>query len=305
MNINDRIYDLLEMICSIKKDEPLSAYTTYKTGGPADYLIEPPSFLALREALNLLRAENVPVVFIGGGSNLLVSDDGIRGAVVRISRENSFSDDLVRVEDGMVYAEAGTAKRDFIEFCIDNGFGGVGFMAGIPGTIGGGIAMNAGTNMGSFSDVLRAIDYIGSDSQFSRLDVTADMCTYRNFSLPEDSVITGGLFLLPVEDDSEALRKRIVDINAERRIKHPLDYPSAGSVFKNPEGYSSWQLVDNAGLKGMNVGGARVSEKHTNFIINTGGATSSDIRELISLIQERVFDRAGVRLETEIRMLGF
>jgi UDP-N-acetylmuramate dehydrogenase len=177
-------------------------------------------------------------------------------------------------------------------------------MAGIPGAVGGGIYMNAGTYMGSFSDILDSVKVLLHDGTVVNISMDRNESSYRKMDLPENSVILGGFFKLPEADDAGDLKKRIDEIISDRHTKHPMEYPSAGSVFKNPEGYSSWKLIDDAGLKGFSIGGAMVSGKHTNFIINAGGAVSSDIYRLVKHVQERVYGKSGVMLETEIRLMG-
>lgn len=279
---------------------PLSAYTTFKTGGAADILFEAAGEDELCSAVSLIRESGIPLTVIGGGSNLLVSDSGIRGVVLRMA-----SDQAVPVlSGGMIYASAGVSKEMFIGFAADHGFGGIEFMAGIPGAIGGGIFMNAGTNTGSFSDILVSVRVLLDDGTIQTLAMDDSLSRYRRMQLPERCIILGGFFRLPQSGDVQALKKSLDDIIRERHVKHPMEYPSAGSVFKNPEGHSSWKLINDAGLKGYSMGGAKVSEKHTNFIINAGGASSADIYRLVKHVQQRVFDNSGVMLETEIRLLG-
>jgi UDP-N-acetylmuramate dehydrogenase len=300
LKINISVTKELEKSGIIHSSIALDQFTTFKTGGVADILFEPASEGQLCDALQLLTAEGADCTFIGGGSNLLISDRGIRGAVIRICRENSSPFFC----DGMIYAPAWVHKEMFIRFAIENSLGGVEFMAGIPGTIGGGIYMNAGTNTGCFYDILRAVKIMRPGGTVETVETEGNHSLYRQNRLPLGSVILGGYFSLPATPDSASTKKNIDKIIADRYKKHPMDYPSAGSVFKNPEGHSAWQLINNAELKGCRLGGAMVSEKHTNFIINTGGATSSDIYRLIKHVQQTVLDSTGIMLETEIRLLG-
>lgn len=290
----------LEKSGNLFNNIPLDRFTTFRTGGTADMLFEPAGEQQLCEALQLLAGEDIPCTFIGGGSNLLVSDRGIRGVVIRICRE----DEKPVFCDGLIYAPAWVTKEQFIRFAIEKSLGGIEFMAGIPGTVGGGIYMNAGTNTGSFSDILRAVKIVRPGSGMETVQAEKSISLYRKNRLPEGSAILGGYFSLPQADSSGAVQKRVDDIISERRIKHPMEYPSAGSVFKNPEGHSSWKLINDSGLKGCRSGGAMVSEKHTNFIINAGGATSTDIYKLVRHVQQTVFSATGIMLETEIRLLG-
>ena len=284
----------------VEFNSPLSLCTTFKSGGNADILIEPYSEDGLSSIMPVLTGEGIPFHIIGGGSNLLISDKGLRGAVVKVSGlDNSF-----KISGEYIYAGAALSKEKFISEAISAGFGGVEFMAGIPGSVGGGIFMNAGTFMGCFVDILkkiRGVDYSGSVFE---VDAGSDISGYRKMNLPDNTVITGGIFSLPENDNPGELVKRVEDIIKDRWSKHPMDYPSAGSVFKNPEGHSSWKLINDSGLKGCSIGGAMVSEKHTNFIINTGSALSRDIYNLIRHVQETVFRNTGVTLETEIKILG-
>ena len=278
----------------------LALCTTFKTGGNTDLLIEPFSEEAVSSIIPVVNREGIPLHIIGGGSNLLISDKGLRGATVKISGlENSFI-----ISGEYVYAGAALSKERFIDEALSAGFGGVEFMAGIPGSIGGGIFMNAGTYMGSFADILKKIRIVDHNGFVVEVDAGADISAYRTMSIPENSVIIGGFFSLPEEADIMKTRMCIEDIVSDRWKKHPMEYPSAGSVFKNPEGFSSWKLINDSGLKGFKIGGAMVSEKHTNFIINTGQCSSCDIYNLIKHIQETVFKNSGVHLETEIKVMG-
>lgn len=298
--ISEKAFKELSQLGEISFDSSLSSCTTFKTGGAADILIEPLSEEALSSILPVLKQEGIPVSIIGGGSNLLISDKGLRGATLRIAGlENSF-----KLSGEYIYAGAALSKERFINEALAAGFGGVEFMAGIPGSIGGGIFMNAGTYMGSFSDILKKIKGVDYNGSVTEVDTAADISGYRRMNLPESTVITGGLFSLTRAEDVNETRKRVEDIIADRWMKHPMEYPSAGSVFKNPEGFSSWKLINDSGLKGYRIGGAMVSEKHTNFIINTGDASSEDINNLIKHIRDIVNKRFGVMLETEIKILG-
>jgi len=299
-HIPDSIQKELLSLGSLREGVSMSSVTTFKTGGAADYLLEPFDEAAVVTAVSLLKSESIEFHIIGGGSNLLVSDTGLRGVVIRLADENAG----IQVNDGLIYAASSVSKEKFIAEAIEKGFGGVEFMAGIPGAIGGGIFMNAGTYMGCFSDILRKIRISDYQGNIREVQVTCESSGYRHMEIPENSIILGGFFSLPENDDPAGIRSRVDDIIADRWNKHPMEFPSAGSVFKNPEGHSSWKLINDSGLKGFSVGGAMVSEKHTNFIINNGNASSSDIFRLVKHIQETVYRRFSVNLETEIRFLG-
>jgi UDP-N-acetylmuramate dehydrogenase len=304
INKNERVANLASEMAHlgrVRLDEPMSEYTTFRTGGPADLLVEPDCHEHAVEAFRLASISGLPLTLTGWGSNLLVGDLGIRGIVLRIGDHWS---EPVGEESGLLYAPASLRKEDFIEQALDLGYGQVQFMAGIPGNIGGGIIMNAGTYMGTFADVLEAADLVLPGEKPARWTIEKDQVSYRSMGLPEEALVLGGWFSLPRTEDPERVRLEIAEVLADRRNKHPLEYPSAGSIFKNPPGHSSWKLVNDAGLKGFRVGGAMVSELHTNFIINAGGATSLDIRRCIETVQERVFNAFGVALTTEVRMVG-
>jgi len=294
---------------TVRFDEPLSLYTTFNTGGTADIFVAPDNSESVSAILKMSEEQGVPVTVIGGGSNLLVSDKGVRGIVLRIyddktPDENGIKEKIFISNNGLIYTEASVKKNQFIEFALSNGYSGIEFMAGIPGCIGGGIMMNAGTYMGTFMDVIHKVDVIRFNGTRESLSSKNCISSYRTFDAGGNAVITGAFFRLPLSEDPEKTRKEIVEILDDRSSKHPLDYPSAGSVFKNPEGHSSWKLVNDVGLKGKRIGGAMVSDKHTNFIINYDKASSGDIKNLIELIQREVNSKFGVSLETEIRMVG-
>jgi UDP-N-acetylmuramate dehydrogenase len=284
----------------IEFDSPLSLHTTFKTGGNADILITPFNEDSIANIIPIIKNEQIPIHIIGGGSNLLVSDKGLQGITIKISdSKNSFN-----ISDGYIYASASLSKEEFISNALNSGFGGIEFMAGIPGSIGGGIFMNAGTYMGSFDSILKKIRLLNDACSIIETDMDGLISGYRTMTIHENNIILGGYFFLPKADNIAEIKMRIDSIIKDRWEKHPMDYPSAGSVFKNPQNASSWKLINDSGLKGHRIGGAEISEKHTNFIINRGDATSSDIHNLIKYVQEQVYSKHGVMLETEIKMMG-
>ena len=295
-----------KMISELKKygevsvNTPLAGHTSFKTGGPAAVFAEPSDEKGIAASFAAASSAGCDICIIGGGTNLLVSDNGIPGVVIKISDKGFYPE----INDEFIYSSAFVSKDVFIESVIDAGYGGVEFMAGIPGSIGGGIFMNAGTFMGCFSDILYRVRVADSSGRIREIDIDRGDSGYRKMKIPEGEIILGGYFKLPSAENRDALKTCIKETVDERWIKHPMDYPSAGSVFKNPEGYSSWKLVNDCGLKGYKIGGAMVSEKHTNFIINTGDATSQNIYDLIKYIQNTVFDKTGVSLETEVKIIG-
>ena len=288
----------------VKENEPLKNYTTYRTGGPADVIVFPGKNDCISPIVKIAGEGKVPLTVIGGGSNLLVGDKGIEGIVMRLCEDDSRRPEMTILEDGTLYTDAIGSKENFIAYAAGAGFSGMEFMAGIPGCIGGGILMNAGTFMGSFVDILKDIDIVDASGARRTIAIDKAMSSYRKMNIGEGNIITGARFRLARADNPAAVRNKIEEILADRRTKHPLNYPSAGSVFKNPEGYSSWKLIDDAGLKGATVGGACVSDLHTNFIINVNHATSQDIKDLINLARDTVRKKFGIELEPEIKMIG-
>ena len=284
-------------------DEPLARHTTFRTGGPADVMVIPSGVGELAELVRICTEHGLPRTVIGGGSNLLVGDRGIRGVTVCVSAD-SLGKSGLSIEGDSVLSSASLRKKEFVTVCAGEGLTGMEFVAGIPGCMGGGIIMNAGTVGGNFADILYRIEYVDAAGEVKRRDITPSMAGYRHLSVEEGAVITAGWFRLRRADDPDVVSQRIREILDERAKKHPLDYPSAGSVFKNPDGRFSWKLINDAGLKGRRVGGAMVSELHTNFIINAGGASSADVRGLIEIIREKVYTIYGVTLEPEVRLIG-
>ena len=280
-------------------DEPMAKHTTFRVGGPADALFLPRSGEQARLALKAARECGVAAVVIGNGSNLIVRDGGIRGLVIVLGEGMS----RAWREGNVIAAEAGISLARLSSLVQAEGLSGLEFASGIPGTLGGGCAMNAGAYGGQLSDVLVDARVL-RDDEIVTLTAAQLELGYRT-SLP---LRTGGIVLEArfelTPGDPEAIAERMRELNARRRDKQPLNYPSAGSTFKRPEGYFAGALIEQAGLKGRAVGGAVVSEKHAGFIVNAGGATAADILALIDVVQGEVLRRFGVALETEVRVLG-
>ena len=280
-------------------NEPMARHTTFRVGGPADALFLPEGEDQLIAALSAAREAGVDAFVIGNGSNLIVRDGGVRGLVIAIGE--GMSD--IRREGDTVIAQAGASLARVAGFAQGEGLSGLEFASGIPGTLGGGCAMNAGAYGGQLSDVLIDARVLLAD-RIVTLDRGGMEMGYRT-SLP---LRTGGIVLSArfalTPDDPAAILERMKDLNARRRDKQPLNLPSAGRTFKRPEGHFAGALIEQAGLKGRSVGGAQVSEKHAGFIVNTGGTTAADVLALIRLVQDEVQARSGIRLETEVRVLG-
>ncbi len=300
MHNMDKIISELKQYGNVSQNISLAEYTSFKTGGSAAIFVEPFDENGVVQTFVAALGAGLEVFIIGGGTNLLISDDGIPELVIKISDTNFYPE----INEEFIYSSAFVSKDNFIEAVVKAGFGGVEFMAGIPGAIGGGIFMNAGTFMGCFSDILYRIKIVDSLGIISEIDLEKEDSGYRKMNIPDGAIILGGFFKLPRAHNRKELSVSIKTIVDERRIKHPMDYPSAGSVFKNPQGHSSWKLVNDCGLKGYKIGGAMISQKHTNFIINTGNALSQDIYDLIKHVQLTVYKKTGINLETEVRIKG-
>lgn len=285
----------------ILKDEPLSRHTTFKVGGPADYMAFPKNEEELSFLYALSREENLPVTVIGNGSNLVVKDGGIRGLTIVLGEEFSG----ITVKGNVLIAKAGELLSRIARTAYHHALTGLEFASGIPGSLGGGMAMNAGAYGGQLSDVcLGARVFDPQTGKVTVCDKEALALGYRtSMPLKTGCIVTEASFALRPGDKEEILRT-MEDLNARRREKQPLAYPSAGSTFKRPEGYFAGALIEGASLKGATVGGAQVSTLHAGFIINTGNATAQDILDLIRHVQNTVFEKYGVQLETEVRILG-
>ncbi len=288
----------------VKFDEPLHPYVAYRVGGPADLLVFPSSEEDLAWISAIVKIHQIPLTVIGTGTNLLVKDLGIRG--ITISLLNAFQEiDLCESQDGcaLVRVGAGVQKNELLLWAIQNALKGLEFSAGVPGTIGGGIYMNAGTKYGCYGNIiqeLRIFDFVNGGKQLRREEMKFG---YRHQSVVKDSIVIWVSFRL-YHDDQSRIEAEVNRIIKEREQKQPLDFPSCGSTFKNPEGYSAGRLIEKAGLKGLRIGGAEVSEKHANFILNRGDAKASDILQLISIIKNRVKSLFGVELDCEVVILG-
>jgi UDP-N-acetylmuramate dehydrogenase len=287
----------------VLENASMKDFTTFRTGGTADVLVFPKTIEDAASIVKYALKTGVPLTVIGWGSNLVVGDKGIRGIVLRMAENDVVKGVVEQKGDGCLYADAIVKKRDLMNAATALSYTGCGFMAGIPGCVGGGILMNAGTFMGTFIDILESVRYVTKTGEIKEAELHHDMARYRGLDLADAAVVWGGLFCFQERKNPEDIQKLIDEINADRLKKHPQD-PSAGSVFKNPEGHSSWKLVNDSGLRGTRIGGAMVSELHTNFIINTGDATSQDVRSLISLVQETVQKKFGVEMHTEVKIIG-
>lgn len=286
---------------AVRFDVDLATLTTFCIGGPADCVVQPRSAQQAGAILKACGRFNIPVHVMGLGSDVLVADAGVRGVVMRIAQNLA----RVEVRGDMLDVEAGASNAEVARRACEAGLAGYEFASGIPGTVGGAAIMNAGAYGGEFKDVCQSVRCLTPDGEL--VDVSAEEAawSYRHSMMDEAGYTVVGAVLRLVRDDPSAVSARMDDLRRRRCEKQPLDMPSAGSTFKRPEGYFVGQLVQEAGLRGCRIGGAQVSEKHTGFVVNTGGATANDVVRLIEHVQAEVLRSSGVRLEPEVRMWGF
>lgn len=284
----------------IMQSEPMSRHTTFAIGGPADLFVQPKTRRELAGTLGVLRARGVPFLLLGNGSNMLVADAGIRGAVVCTTEL-----DEVRIgEDCTLVAEAGALLGRVARRAQRAGLTGVEFAGGIPGSLGGAVFMNAGAYDGQMAGIVEQTEYLDETGALHTLTGEEHGFGYRRSVFrdhPDWTVVRSTLRLQ--QGDPAAILDRMNDLAQRRREKQPLNFPSAGSTFKRPEGHFAGRLIEDAGLKGVSVGAAQVSEKHAGFLINRGGATCDDMLHLIELVQQRVKEAFGVQLECEVRII--
>lgn len=280
-------------------DEPMKNHTSFKVGGPADILIAPTTLNAVKESIILCKDNNIPYYIIGNGSNLLVRDGGIRGVVIKFSKL-----DYIKVEGDKVIAQSGAPLTNVCNEALKSKLAGLEFACGIPGSIGGAVTMNAGAYNGEISQVIESAKVIDKDGKVFLLDKEQLDLGYRMSAIQKYHYIVLEVTLGLHNGEYDTIKNRIMDLNRRRTEKQPLEYPSAGSTFKRPEGHFAAKLIEDTGLKGSSVGGAQVSEKHSGFIINKGNATADDILNLIEFVQNKVKEKFQVELHTEVRIIG-
>jgi UDP-N-acetylmuramate dehydrogenase len=288
------------MTGSVLAGESMSNHTTFRIGGRCDAFAAPSGAEDLATALNFLRSENIYHIIIGQGSNVLFGDGGYRGCVLHVGRGMS----RIVYEEDMVEAEAGTLLSKLVNETVARGLAGIESLAGIPGAVGGALFMNAGAFGQWISDTIESVDFIDGSGTARRADKNEIAFGYRRSAFQEypERTIVSARFRLGGAS-KEILRNRVSEINRRRRKMQPSGYPSAGSFFKNPEGEPAGALIDKAGLKGLRVGGAEVSQIHANFIVNAGGATCADVVALAKEVRRRVQDACGITLEPEVRII--
>lgn len=278
----------------------LSEYTSMKVGGPCDIFVKPRSLKELEQVYRFCLSQKVPVFIMGNGSNLIIRDGGMEGVVIYC---HPYLSTVTRVGN-VVTAECGILLKDLAAYAHENSLSGLEFASGIPGTLGGAVIMNAGAYDGEMKDVVTRTWYMNSEGEIKVLTGEEHQFGYRKSFIAAQQGLVLKTELELQTDDPVKIKAKMDDLNQRRADKQPLEYPSAGSVFKRPQGYYTGKLIQDCGLKGYSIGGAEVSTKHSGFIINTGNATATNIIQLISYIQKTVRERFGVELETEVKILG-
>lgn len=300
--MNDQFLTELQNVMGgsgIFMEEPMKKHTTFRVGGPADVLVQPDE-TALAAILALCRRYHVSYSFIGNGSNLLVGDKGIRGVVIEMTDPMG----NIEVDGTKIMAQAGAMLSKIANTAASNGLGGMEFAAGIPGSVGGAVVMNAGAYGGEMKDIIEKVYVLDENGAQLELDRDALDLGYRHSCIPEKKYIVTKVVLELVPRNEAEIRSEMKELNEKRAEKQPLQYPSAGSTFKRPEGYFAGKLIMDAGLRGYQVGGAQVSEKHCGFVINKGDATAADICQLMRDVSDKVQAQFGVVLEPEVKMIG-
>ena len=284
----------------ISTNEPMHMHTSFRVGGDADIFIEPETIEELQKTLEILEKNKMEYYIIGNGSNLLVGDFGIRGAVVKIGSKMS----LFQEEETIVYAQGGILLSTLAMKAMELGLTGLEFASGIPGTLGGGITMNAGAYGAEMKDILLEVDVLTPTFQVQKCSAQELKLSYRSSIVSDENYSILGAKLQLKKGSKETIKIEMSRLAKERREKQPLQFPSAGSTFKRPEGYFAGKLIQDAGLKGMKIGGAQISEKHSGFVINIGDACAKDIVDLIEFCQKKVLEKFQVHLETEVKFIG-
>lgn len=297
-NFAIRLREILD-IEDIKIDEPMKEHTSFKVGGPVDILLTPKDFNQVVAAVKFCKKENIPYYIMGNGSNLLVKDGGIRGVMIKLVKLNK-----IQVKENKIITESGASLKDISTTALENCLTGFEFACGIPGSVGGAVTMNAGAYNGEISNVIESAKVICNNGEIVVLNMEEMELGYRM-----SSILKNGYTILEVtfnleKGDKESIMNRIEDLSRRRNEKQPLEYASAGSTFKRPQGHFAAKLIEDSGLKGKSVGDAQVSQKHSGFIINKGNATAKDILTLISIVQDKVRQNFNIDLYTEVRIIG-
>lgn len=301
-NVTKRLQAILEPE-DLLFDEPMKDYTTFRVGGPAKWMAAPQDEQQLRVILKICRELQIPCFILGRGSNLLVSDKGFDGVIVNLRKY--FNKIEVDRENKTITAEAGASLPAVSQAALSAGLTGLEFAAGIPGTMGGGLFMNAGAYGGELKQVVTEATVMTKDGMILHVPAEQMALGHRLSSFMQTGEIILSVKMQLTQGNPDVIKETMNDFNSRRRDKQPLEYPSAGSTFKRPEGYFAGKLISDAGLKGFTCGGACVSEKHAGFVVNKGNATAADVIKLTDEVSEKIYELNGVKLELEVKKLGF
>lgn len=280
---------------------PMSKYTSFKAGGKADLLITPSNISSLREIIFFCNENSIRYFILGNGSNVLVRDGGFDGAVIHIG--SALSKITLKGENTII-AEAGASLKSICMFALEHSLSGLEFAYGIPGTLGGAVYMNAGAYGGEMKDVLKSVSHIDCNGNIGTFEKENLDLSYRHSAYSENGFTVTSAEIVLQKGNYDDIKAKMNELMSKRKEKQPIEFPSAGSTFKRPEGYFAGTLIEECGLKGKSVGGAEVSTKHAGFIINKNKATATDILDLIKIVENTVFEKHGVRLETEVKIIG-
>ena len=284
----------------IKINDDMKNHTTFKIGGPVDFMVMPKTVKSIQEAVRIARDFKIPYMIMGNGSNLLVKDGGVRGMIIKLNDNfNKYS-----VNGNRIVAESGLLMSDLSNIAFENSLTGLEFSGGIPGTIGGGLTMNGGAYGSEMKDVVKKALVLNENLELETLNLDQLDLSYRNSVIQKRNLIVLEIEYQLEYGNKNEIKEKIEHLTAQRKLKQPLEYPSGGSTFKRPEGYFAGKLIDDSGLRGFKYGGAQVSKKHCGFVINADNATFEDVFTLISTVQKIVNDKYGVRLEREIKIIG-
>ena len=300
--MNNSLFETIEKntLAEVAINEPLSKHTTYGIGGPAELMVFPENKTDLIQIIRTARKMNQPVSILGSGSNILISDNGIKGVV--ISLKNTLK--LIEIENQKLYAECGSMLGRIVKQAVKHNLIGLENLNGVPGTLGGALVMNAGAWGGEISENLVQVELIDEDGKLRYLQKNEINFSYRQSSFNKKDILLSAEFLLK-KADKEIINKNFVEAQTGRKSTQPLNKRSAGSLFKNPKGHSAGKLIDEAGLKGFSIGQAKISDKHANFFINEGNASSKDMLQLIKKAHQTVKEKFNINLELEVKLMGF
>ncbi|MDD5793705.1 UDP-N-acetylmuramate dehydrogenase [Clostridium sp. HCP1S3_B4] len=291
----DKVYTSNEIII----DADMKEHTYFKVGGSADILLQPSKINQIADALKICKENEIPYYIIGNGSNVLVKDGGIRGVVIKLSSINS-----ILVCGNEIEAGCGSLLKDVSNEALKNSLTGFEFACGIPGSVGGAVFMNAGAYNGEIKGVIKEAQVMDNDGNIYTISKEDLELGYRTSKVMKEGLIVIGAIFTLEKGDSIKIKDRIDELTKKREEKQPLEYPSAGSTFKRPEGYFAGKLIQDSGLKGFSIGGAAVSKKHSGFVINKGNATAKDVLDVIKHVQKEVNRQFGVELKPEVRIIG-